>query len=190
MIRKLTDTEKKLLLVMPIVEHRYKEIIENNINRFIVEEMEDGNMGSLAFQPLGNSYNRENYVEIHSKDKSKKMKVYFENRKFEKIISEIETNDSDGIAMSIALYVDNFDNIYELDIWKVNFDRMCNLSVCLDNYTQGNTSGHENFFREAKIRKGKKYSYLYYNNKGDKITCGRILPICEGEDTVESNVIA
>ncbi|MDR1906818.1 MAG: hypothetical protein LBQ03_01180 [Puniceicoccales bacterium] len=189
MIRKLTNIEKKLLLAMPVTEHRYKKIIEDSIDKFVVEGMEDGNMGSLAFNPAGNDYNHEDFMDIQNEDKNKSVKVCFDNRTFWKIISEIETNDSDGVPVSIALYVDNFDDIYELDIWKVNFDRVYDLSACFNNYVQGTTSGHEGFFREEKIKNGKKYLYVCYDGGGDKTTCGRILPIHESDTKMKPNKI-
>jgi hypothetical protein len=180
MIRGLTGIEKKLLLAMPIAEHKYRKIIENLIDEFIVEEMEDGGMGSLAFNLIGNNYLRENGIKTQGPHKCKNAKVHFNNRVFSKIISEIETNDSDGIPVSIALYVDNFDNIYELDVWKVNFDRTYDLSVCYDHYIRGTISGHEGFFRKEEIKNGKKYLYICYDDGEGGITCGRVLPIHEG----------
>jgi hypothetical protein len=180
MTRNLTDVEKKLLLAMPIVEYKYRKMIENLIDKFVVEEMEDGGMGSLAFNPIGNDCIYEKSTDIQSKHKAKNVKIYFKNRMFSKIISEIETNDSDGIPVSVALYVDNFDDIYELDVWKVNFDSICDLSVCCNNYIQGIVLGREGFFRKEKIKNGKKYLYVCYDGKDSKITCGRVLPIYEG----------
>ncbi|MDR0740697.1 MAG: hypothetical protein LBF34_03240 [Puniceicoccales bacterium] len=160
-------------------------MIENLIDKFVVEEMEDGGMGSLAFDPMGNNYFRERGVNIQNKYKGKNVKVYFDNRMFSKIISEIETNDSDGVPVSIALYVDNFDNIYELDVWKVNFDRTCDLSVCCDNYMRGTISGREGFFRKEEIKNGKKYLYVCYDAGEGGVTCGRVLPIHENSDRIK-----
>jgi hypothetical protein len=184
MIRSLTDIEKKLLLAMPVAECKYRQMIENLIDKFAVEEMEDGGMGSLAFNPIGNNYTCENGVSIQNKYTGENRKIYFDNRMFSKIISEIETNDSDGIPVSIALYVDNFDDIYELDVWKVNFDRTYDLSVCCDNYIRGTVSGHEGFFRKEEMKNGEKYLYVCYDAGKGGVTCGRVLPIHENDTKV------
>jgi hypothetical protein len=189
MIRNLTDIEKKLLLAMPITEYKYRQMIENLIDKFAVEEMEDGGMGSLAFNPVKNNYARKDCANIQSKYKSKNVKAYF--RMFSKIISEIETNDSDGVPVSVALYVDNFDDIYELDVWKVNFDKTYDLSVCFNNYICGTVSGREGFFRKEEVKNGKKYLYVCYDGGESGVTCGRVLPIHKDgtKIRIESNKI-
>jgi hypothetical protein len=62
---------------------------------FLVEEMNDGEMGSLAFAPLG--------------------------RKLGGSVSECQFWDSDGILVFAALNLDSDGQPLELDIWKVDF---------------------------------------------------------------------
>jgi hypothetical protein len=183
MIRKLTEVEKKLLLTMPLIDAAYEEIVESAVDED-VEELDDGGMGSLAFDPNSNSHNMRLMSKIKPiKVNGKKyaVEVYADQRKFGKIISEIETNDSDGIPVLISLYVDNLNNIYELDIWKTNFDKLHNLSVCLNNYIQHNTFGHEGFIREEKAINNGRALYVGYDNGGKEIAVGRVTPVYERE---------
>jgi hypothetical protein len=62
----------------------------------LVEEMNDGGMGSLRF--------------VGSAD-----------RRLGKCIGEAEFDDADGVTVSVALNVDQRGELFELDIWKVNF---------------------------------------------------------------------
>ena len=62
----------------------------------LVEEMSDGGMGSLLF--------------AGSVD-----------RRFGECIGEAEFNDADGVLVSVALNVDQRGELFELDLWKVDF---------------------------------------------------------------------
>jgi hypothetical protein len=62
----------------------------------LVEEMNDGGMGSLLF--------------VGAKD-----------RCFGKRLGSAEFNDVDGTLVSVALNVDQHGELFELDIWKVDF---------------------------------------------------------------------
>ena len=70
----------------------------NQLPNLLVEEMNDGGMGSLKFW---------------SNDIKK--------RKMGSEISTITLLDIDGIPLSIAINLDEEGNLYELDIWKVDF---------------------------------------------------------------------
>jgi hypothetical protein len=65
---------------------------------FKVIDMTDGKMGSIKFIREGN-----------------------EKTTFGKTLVEAEYVDQDGILVSITVNVDQNENIYELDFWKVNF---------------------------------------------------------------------
>jgi hypothetical protein len=58
--------------------------------------MNDGGMGSLRF--------------VGSAD-----------RRFGKCIGEAEFDDLDGVPVSVALNVDQYGQLFELDLWKVDF---------------------------------------------------------------------
>jgi len=62
----------------------------------LVEEMNDGAMGSLRF--------------VRSAD-----------RRFGKCVGEAEFDDEDGMLDSVALNVDQRGELFELDLWKVDF---------------------------------------------------------------------
>jgi hypothetical protein len=65
----------------------------------LVQTMDDGGMGSLLLF-LGNSPT--------------------DDRHFGKEIAEFSFEDTDGVLVSVALNIDNFGNLFELDVWKVN----------------------------------------------------------------------
>jgi len=62
----------------------------------LVEECDDGGMGSLAFEPLG--------------------------RRLGGTVSECQFTDADGVLVCAALNVDDSGFPLELDLWKVDFE--------------------------------------------------------------------
>jgi hypothetical protein len=62
----------------------------------LVEEMNDGGMGSIRF--------------VGSPD-----------RRLGRCVGEVEFYDSDGVTVSVALNVDQRGELFELDLWKVDF---------------------------------------------------------------------
>ena len=62
----------------------------------LVEEMNDGGMGSLLFAGAA-------------------------DRRFGRCIGEAEFDDADGVLVSVALHLDQRDELFELDLWKVDF---------------------------------------------------------------------
>lgn len=66
-----------------------------------VEELSDGGMGSLRFFWGG-----------------------CEIRKFGRKIAEREFFDSDGVEISVAINLDQLGDLYELDLWKVDFSKV------------------------------------------------------------------
>jgi len=71
--------------------------LEIDINQLLVTPMDDGGMGSLA---IGDNY---------------------DSRQLGQEIAGYMFNDIDGTPVSAALNVDKQGNLYELDIWKVDF---------------------------------------------------------------------
>jgi len=71
--------------------------LQIDITQLLVNPMDDGGMGSLA---IGENYN---------------------NRQLGEEIAEYMFEDIDGTPVSAALNVDQQGNLYELDIWKVDF---------------------------------------------------------------------
>jgi hypothetical protein len=64
----------------------------------LVEEMQDGKMGSLKF--------------VTSESR---------HRRFGEKIAEAEFSDEDGVLVSAAINVDDQGNLFELDLWKIDF---------------------------------------------------------------------
>jgi hypothetical protein len=62
----------------------------------LVEEMNDGGMGSLRF--VGRA-----------------------DRRFGRCIGEAKFDDADGVPVSVALNADQRGELFELDLWKVDF---------------------------------------------------------------------
>lgn len=74
------------------------EDIDEKLRTSVVEDMADGWMGSIRF--------------LHESS---------EGRVFGATIAEAEYLDSDGIPVSIAVNVDGRGDLFEVDIWKVDF---------------------------------------------------------------------
>ncbi|WP_010514209.1 DUF6984 family protein [Leptospira licerasiae] len=97
--RKITLDEGRLLkfLIKKSDIELYKRI---NINKLKVQEMDDGGMGSLVF--LTNN----------------------KERKMDKCIANTSFYDEDGTEVSATLNIDQYGDLYELDLWKVDFSRL------------------------------------------------------------------
>jgi len=72
--------------------------ITNDLKNDLVKAMNDGGMGSLKFYPKDDNV-----------------------RTFGRQIAEINLSDVDGVPLSITINIDNNGDIFELDIWKVDF---------------------------------------------------------------------
>ncbi len=70
------------------------------LDDFAVKPLADGGMGSLSFVPKG---------------------IENVSRSFGHQLSLGEFTDSDGVPVSVAVNVDSQGQLYELDVWKVNF---------------------------------------------------------------------
>lgn len=71
-----------------------------------VEPMDDGGMGSLYFIHPSKSRNQ---------------------RRFGKCVARTEFTDDDGIAVSATLNVDEDGDLFELDVWKTDFNPVSRL---------------------------------------------------------------
>lgn len=65
--------------------------------------MNDGGMGSLLLFPKGK---------------------FMQNRFFGQQVSELQFIDADGVEVMVSLIIDKQGNMFELDIWKTNFERL------------------------------------------------------------------
>ena len=102
--RPVSGQEKAVIVALlkgkPVVPH----LIES-LNGLVVAELNDGGMGSLSLIPKG---------------------VEGAARSFGQQLVLAEFTDSDGVPVSVALNLDGAGNLYELDIWKVNFSPLLN----------------------------------------------------------------
>lgn len=99
--RFLTDKEKEIIAsLIDGSDHKWAALKEG-LSSAKVSEMDDGGMGSLLFE--GNS----------TKD-----------RNIGNVIGNAEFIDSDGITVSIGLNVDEDHQLFELDVWKVDYSKL------------------------------------------------------------------
>lgn len=96
-VRKLKGDERALLAGLIAGEPQAHQLL-NSLDDAIVEEMDDGGMGSLRFCDSGG-----------------------EVRRFGKQLVEREFADIDGVPVIVTINLDNQGALYELDIWKVDF---------------------------------------------------------------------
>jgi hypothetical protein len=91
-MRKLNLTETEIITKLLEIAK-----LQLDITQLLVNPMDDGGMGSLA---IGKNY---------------------DNRQLGEQIAEYMFKDLDGTPVSAALNVDELGELYELDIWKVDF---------------------------------------------------------------------
>jgi hypothetical protein len=73
--------------------------ININLENKLVAELDDGKMGSLRFNGS-------------------------ENRKYGKTISEYQFHDRDGVVVLASLFLDENNDLFEIDIWKTDFSEL------------------------------------------------------------------
>ena len=93
-------TVQEFKLIEHLIEKASINLSSNWKDKLIVQSMDDGKMGSLHLYPDGN---------------------ILKKRIFGKCVSEYQFNDVDGIIVIASLYVDNENDLFELDIWKTNY---------------------------------------------------------------------
>lgn len=95
--RKLRKEEADLVAAMVRNSPKANEFL-SSLSQRLVEDMNDGGMRSLRFQTADNR-----------------------TRRFGKKIAEAEFTDEDGTLVSAAVNLDEYGELFELDIWKVDF---------------------------------------------------------------------
>ena len=90
-----------------LLENMLKELkdYDFNLDNLKVMDMLDGNMGSL-------------YIVNPLKTR--------EERKMDKAIIEKQFYDADDVSISISINIDTDGNLFELDIWRVDFNPIIN----------------------------------------------------------------
>ena len=97
--RNIFKEEKELVLALLKSKADTMHLIDS-LDDLLVAEMDDGGMGSRTLIPQG---------------------LDDSSRRFGKEIVSGEFDDSDGILVTVGLYLDDQDRLYELDMWKVDF---------------------------------------------------------------------
>ena len=97
-VMRLLRNDEKALLEALIEDQPKAARFLRFLQHATVEEMNDGGMGSLRFCSDSNV-----------------------NRKFGSVLVKRELVDKDGVPISIAVNIDNYGELFELDIWKVDF---------------------------------------------------------------------
>lgn len=96
-------TVQEFKLIEYLIEKASINLSSNWKDKLIVQSMDDGQMGSLRLYPDGN---------------------ILKKRIFGKCASEYQFDDVDGIIVIASLYVDNENELFELDIWKTNYESL------------------------------------------------------------------
>lgn len=102
----------EMRLINYLVKKSAIQLSENWANLLMVRSMDDGNMGSL-FLCDDNNFQKT-------------------NRKFSKQISDCSFIDSDGIMVVASLYVDQHDQLFELDIWKTDYSPLIEIPLIFE----------------------------------------------------------
>jgi hypothetical protein len=106
-IRKINTTEQ--LILAYLVKKGSLQLQNGWLQNVFVQQMEDGGMGSfLIFQDAS---------EIGDK------------RIFGKQVSEFEFVDDDGILVIVSLNMDQYDKLFEVDVWKTDYKPVITFKV-------------------------------------------------------------
>ena len=103
-IRQPTFKEKKLLKFL--MKKASMNVDSSSINNLLVCPMKDGGLGSLCLYPNGK---------------------IIKDRKFGCEASNIHFYDTDGVYVIASLYLDEDGNVFEIDVWKVNNEKLISL---------------------------------------------------------------
>ncbi len=101
-MRLLKADEAKLIKALLMTNCKLAESMLPIIDTALVEDMDDGKMGSLKFIS-------------HITDSESSLG---------KTLAEAEFLDEDGVLVLIALNLDKHDQLFELDVWKVDYSSM------------------------------------------------------------------
>ena len=99
-MRKLRDDERDLILLL-LKDSQILKINLEEIPNKIVQELNDGGMGSLKF--------------VYNDKKT---------RRFLKELASVSIMDIDNVPVSFALNIDNFEDLFELDVFKADFSQL------------------------------------------------------------------
>lgn len=104
-LRKPTADELRLIRFL-IASSEDRSLATNLLPITMVSEMDDGGMGGLLIFENG---------------------VIDRKRKYGSVLASCKFTDADGIEVIASLYLDDNGNIYELDVWKTNFQELISI---------------------------------------------------------------
>jgi hypothetical protein len=106
MPRSLSAKERSVVTLL-LTGTSYADRLLPSLPYQLVTEMADGDMGSLQFYAPGSAADR-----------------HYGNS-----IAELQLKDEDEVPVVVTLIVDQQDQLYELDVWKVDFSPTVNLQI-------------------------------------------------------------
>ncbi len=99
-------TEQELRFIDYMIREGQGKIHKGWSENLMVAPMDDGGMGSLLLYPHGEAK---------------------QGREFGRTLFDIEFKDADNVPVVASLNLDQHGDLFELDIWKVNFDPLIRL---------------------------------------------------------------
>lgn len=99
-------SEQELRFIAYMIREGKGKIAAHWSENLQVAPMDDGGMGSLLLYPEGK---------------------IIPGRAFGRTLHEVEFKDADHVAVVASLNLDQHGDLFELDIWKVNFDPLIRL---------------------------------------------------------------
>jgi len=106
MYRRLSQQERKLLALL--IKKSNRTFDPSWKTKMIVRPMKDGGMGSLVLYPDG---------------------VFVNGRSYGRFVSDYMFKDKDNVDVLASLYVDKSGKLYELGMWKVNFEPLIAIDI-------------------------------------------------------------
>ena len=105
MVLRSLNVDEKRLLVYLVENAGDSKFTDFDIDSIRVKDMEDGGMGSLQLFPLSGSDNHDGRV-------------------FGRALSDCCFDDEDGVKVIATLNLDKQDSLFELDVWKTNYEKL------------------------------------------------------------------
>lgn len=108
-MRHLNEREKRLItcLLNQVADTELKNRLRTNLENAVVEDMNDGGMGSIHF--------------VCGRDRERKMG---------RCVVEKVFQDVDNVPIMVYLDLDEQDDLFELDIWKGDFSPVISYPEC------------------------------------------------------------
>jgi hypothetical protein len=102
-MRLLKSHEAEFIKALLLKNSSFAKLFIPLLDTVIVEDADDGGMGGIIF-----------ISQINNADRTIGQKV-----------AETEFIDEDGVLVSVELSLDNNNQLFELDVWKVDYSPLC-----------------------------------------------------------------